>query len=160
MINQLFQLYFISVTINNWCLHQNPFRSALSVPLLYEPVCGFTPHVYFTDSINPVVLVFVSGSVNSSSNSSASKGLVLSGTFSDFTPNCFKVKPAVQWFTTEKQLNLFFQLFIIILLPVAEAEECWEAVCCQDTVARLILMCSGSDLHQMDALMNQAMVPM
>lgn len=40
-------------------------------------------------SINPVVLVFVSNSVNSSSNSLASKGLVLSGTFSDFHPKMF-----------------------------------------------------------------------
>lgn len=25
-------------------LDQNPFRSALSIPCLYEPVCGFTRH--------------------------------------------------------------------------------------------------------------------
>lgn len=41
-----------------------------------------TCSVVFTEYIKPVVFLFVSGSVDSSSNISASKGLVLSGTLS------------------------------------------------------------------------------
>lgn len=54
-----------------------------------------TCSVVFTEYIKPVVFLFVSGSVDSSSNISASKGLVLSGTLSVIHPNCFKVQPTV-----------------------------------------------------------------
>lgn len=48
-----------------------------------------TCRVVFTENRKPVVFLFVPGSVDSSSNISASKGLVLSGTLSVIHPNCF-----------------------------------------------------------------------
>lgn len=75
-----------------------------------------TCSVALSENRKPVVFLFVSGSVNVSSNISASKGLLLSGTLSAIHPNCFKVGPSERTmiYYREPMLPLFQGFYIVL----------------------------------------------
>lgn len=134
---------------------------------LYEPFVNLlnTYSVVFTEYINPVVFLFVSGSVDSSSNTSASKRLVLSGTLSVIHPNCFQIEPAV---LQNVPPNLLPRTNVTSF-PRSRHRflvRCWNRGIfrdrmlpgyCSTTVA---LKCSGRGVDKTDALMMQAVVQM